>query len=171
MATPCDAWQPLLHGGEQERGLRPGTVATHQVLGMGVAARLARSRLADERQRQLALRDALWEDLRQVPGVLLNGHPTRRACHIVNVSVVGVEGESLLLALESLAVSSGSACASDTGEPSAVLRHLGRTDELAQSSIRFSIGRGTTAAQIATASAAFKAGVTHLRRLSPAVVS
>ncbi len=163
--------EPLLYGGGQERGLRPGTVATHQVVGMGIAAGLAQARLPEDRQRQLALRDALWEELRQVPGVLLNGHPGRRACHIVNVSVAGVEGESLMLALESLAVSSGSACAASASEPSAVLRHLGRSDALAQSSIRFSLGRGTTAAQIAGAASVFDGGVAHLRRLSPAAVA
>ena len=160
--------EPLLHGGAQERGLRPGTVATHQAVGMGTAARLARQQQVGERLRQIALREALWTEVRKVPGVLLNGHPTRRACHILNVSIPGVEGESLLLALEGLAVSSGSACASDSDEPSAVLRHLGRSDALAQSSIRFSIGRDTTPAQIAAAAAAFSAGVAHLRRLSPA---
>lgn len=159
--------QPLLHGGGQERGLRPGTLPTHQVAGMGMAARLARERLPHDRQQQMNLRDALAAGLQDLPGVLLNGHRTQRACHIVNVSVEGVEGESLMLALEALAASSGSACASDSPEPSAVLRHLGRSDQLAQSSVRLSIGRGTTSADIGAAVAAFRNALAHLRRLSP----
>ncbi len=162
---------PLFHGGGQERGLRPGTLATHQLLGMGLAAELARTRLGTDRCGQTSLRDALWMALARVPGVLLNGHPLRRSCHIVNVSVEGVDGESLLLALETLAVSSGAACASASGEPSPVLRRLGRSDALAQSSIRFSLGRGTTAAEIEAAAAIFAAGVAHLRRLAPPAVA
>ena len=171
VATRISRVEPLLHGGGQERGLRPGTLATHQVIGMGVAARLARERWPADKARLTGLRDQLWENLRRIPGVLLNGHATRRACHILNVSVAGVEGESLLFALRDLAVSSGSACASDSDEPSAVLRHLGRPDELAQSSIRFSLGRPRTEAEIVRAAAVFKAAVAHLRRLSPAVVA
>jgi cysteine desulfurase len=163
--------EPLLHGGSQERALRPGTVPTHQVIGMGVAARLARERLGEDGTRLTALRGQLWQQLQRLPEVLLNGHPTRRACHILNVSVAGVQGESLLFALRDLAVSSGSACASDSNEPSAVLRHLGRPDELAQSSIRFSLGRPTTPAEVDRAAAIFAAAVAHLRRLSPAAAA
>jgi len=159
--------EPLFFGGNQERAIRPGTLATHQVAGMGLAARLARQRLAGERQEISALRDLLWQELRALPGILLNGHETQRACHILNVSVEGVEGESLLLALSDLAVSSGSACAADAVEPSSVLRHLGRSDALAGSSIRFSLGRGTSRAEIAAAASAFRAAVAHLRRLAP----
>jgi cysteine desulfurase len=161
---------PLFHGGQQERGLRPGTLATHQIIGMGVAARIARQQWAADKARLTGLRDWLWGELRRIPGVLLNGHELRRACHIVNVSVAGVEGESLLYALGGLDVSSGSACASDSNEPSAVLRHLGRADHLAQSSIRFSLGRPTTQGEVAEAAVIFGAAVAHLRRLSPAAV-
>jgi cysteine desulfurase len=161
--------EPLLCGGGQERGLRPGTLPTHQVVGMGVAASLARARLPVDPPRVRVLRDRLWEQIRALPGVLLNGHPTRRACHILNVSVAGVEGESLLFALAGLAVSSGSACASDAAEPSAVLRSLGRDDQLAQSSVRFSLGRQTTADEIERAATIFRAAVADLRAISPAV--
>ena len=163
--------EPLFHGGGQERGLRPGTLATHQAIGMGVAARLARERWRADKARLTGLRERLWEELRRIPGVLLNGHATRRACHILNVSVAGVEGESLLFALRDLAVSSGSACASDNDEPSAVLRHLGRPDELAQSAIRFSLGRSTMDNEVVQAAAVFRSAVVHLRRLSPAAVA
>ncbi len=160
--------EPLLFGGGQERGLRPGTLATHQVIGMGVAARLAAARRAEECARLTVLRERLWAGIGSLPGVLLNGHRQQRACHIVNVSVAGVEGESLLWALRELAVSSGSACASDSDEPSAVLRLLGRPPGLAQASIRFSLGRPTSAADVAHAATVFTAAVTRLRRLAPA---
>ncbi|MCK6370024.1 MAG: aminotransferase class V-fold PLP-dependent enzyme [Gammaproteobacteria bacterium] len=160
--------EPLLFGGGQERGMRPGTVATHQVVGMGVAARLAGEHLTADSAGIRLLRDELWTRLGDLPGVLLNGHPTRRACHILNVSVIGVEGESLLYGLRDLAVSAGSACASGDGEPSAVLRCLGRSDELARSSVRFSLGRGNTLADVDCAADRFSAAVAHLRRLSPA---
>ena len=163
--------EPLLHGGGQERGLRPGTVPTHQVVGFGVAARLARERWPADKTRLTRLREALWTEVQRESGVLLNGHPIRRACHILNVSVTGVEGESLLYALRGLAVSSGSACTSDSDEPSAVLRHLGRPDALARSAIRFSLGRPTTQDDIVQAATIFRAAVAHLRRLSPAAVA
>lgn len=163
--------EPLFFGGGQERGLRPGTVATHQVVGMGVAARLAHERLPGERERLAALRDRLWAELGRIPGVLLNGDARRRACHILNVSITGVEGESLLFALRELAVSAGSACASDSGEPSSVLRHLGRPDELARSSLRFSLGHATTPADVACAADALVRAVARLRRLAPAGVA
>jgi cysteine desulfurase len=160
--------EPLLFGGGQERELRPGTVATHQVIGMGVAARLAARRLGEDPPRLAALRERLWTHLGRVPGVLLNGDERRRACHILNVSVRGVEGESLRYALRGLAVSSGSACASESDEPSPVLRLLGRPDELAQSSIRFSVGRQTREEEIDAAADIFHRAVMHLRRLAPA---
>jgi cysteine desulfurase len=160
--------EPLLFGGGQEQGLRPGTVPTHQVVGMGVAAMLARERLATDPSRIRALRDELWWRVAAIPGVLLNGHPSKRACHILNVSVEGVEGESLLFALADLAVSSGSACASDTDEPSAVLHSLGRPDHLAQSSVRFSMGRETMLADIERAAATLRDTVMHLRSIAPA---
>jgi cysteine desulfurase len=159
--------EPLMHGGGQERGLRPGTLATHQVAGMGVACRLARQRLPDEARHTAALRSRLWQSLSRLPGVLLNGDPVRHSGHILNVSVEGVEGESLLFGLRGLALASGSACASLTGEPSYVLRVLGRPAPLAQSSVRFSFGRPTTAAEIDEAAATFAATLGHLRRLSP----
>jgi cysteine desulfurase len=159
---------PLMHGGGQERGLRPGTVATHQVAGMGVACRLAAARMAEDAARLRALRDALWDGLREIPDVLLNGDPERRASHILNVSVAGVCGESLLFALAGeLALSAGAACSSDTGEPSPVLRSLGRSRQLAESSLRFSLGRQTTTADIALAVGAVGRAVAALRRMRP----
>lgn len=163
--------EPLLYGGGQERGLRPGTLATHQAIGTGVAARLARERRPADSIRLASLRDSLWKELRRIPGLMLNGDEERRACHILNVSVTGVEGESLLYALSELMVSSGSACASDSSEPSAVLRHLGRADDLARSSIRFSVGRPTTSGDIARAAEVFADAIAHLRRLSPAATA
>jgi cysteine desulfurase len=160
--------EPLLYGGGQQRELRPGTVATHQVIGMGVAARLALARRAEDAARMRLLRERLWTQISELPGVLLNGDPQRRACHILNCSVMGVEGESLLFALRGLALSSGAACAADSGEPSAVLRHLGRDDQLAASSIRFSVGRLTHEAEVDEAARQFMAAVTRLRALAPA---
>jgi cysteine desulfurase len=160
--------EPLLHGGGQERGLRPGTLPTHQVAGFGLAARLAAERLPGEAAAIAELREQLESGLLAVPDVLLNGHPTRRCCHIVNVSVLGVEGESLRCALRDIALSSGSACAAESGEPSPVLRSLGRADHLARSSLRFSLGRTTTPAEVAAAVAAFRAAVARLRALAPA---
>ncbi|MCC7328819.1 MAG: aminotransferase class V-fold PLP-dependent enzyme [Gammaproteobacteria bacterium] len=159
--------EPVLVGGGQERGLRPGTVATHQVIGMGVAARLAAGRRVEDCARLVPLREALWAGVSRLPGVFLNGHPQRRACHILNVSVAGIEGESLLHALRELAVSSGAACAAESAEPSAVLRLLGRSPELAQGAIRFSLGRVTTAVEVARAVEVFVTGVERLRRLAP----
>ncbi len=140
--------EPLIHGGGHERGLRSGTLATHQIVGMGEAFRLAREALPAEASRLTALRERLWRGLQGIEGVLLNGHPTRRLPNILNVSFPGVEGESLLYACESLAVSSGSACNSATQEPSYVLRAMGRDDQLAGASLRFSLGRFTTEAEV-----------------------
>lgn len=159
---------PLLHGGGQELGLRPGTVPTHQVVGMAEAFRLARERAAADGARIEALRDRLWAALGGLPGILLNGEGAPRAPHILNVSVEGVEGESLLHALKDLAVASGSACTSATGEPSYVLRALGRSAALAQASVRFSLGRTTTAGEIDFAADALAAAVARLRAFSPA---
>jgi cysteine desulfurase len=159
--------EPLFYGGGQERGLRPGTVPTHQALGMGLAFEIAGRRLEADVERLTALRDRLWEGIRDLPGVLLNGHAQRRACHILSVSVTGVEGESLHFALRDLAVSAGSACATATAEPSGVLRLLGRSDELARSTVRFSVGRPTTADEIDFAVTTFRAGVERLRALAP----
>ncbi len=162
--------EPLLVGGGQEHALRPGTVATHQVIGMGVAARLATERIGVDPGRIRALRDALWIRLQRLPGVLLNGHPQLRACHILNISVVEAEGESLLFALRRVATSRGSACASDAAEPSPVLHHLGRGDELARSSLRFSLARTNTPAEVEFVAEELHAAIRHLRRIAPAGV-
>jgi cysteine desulfurase len=158
---------PLLHGGGQERGLRPGTLATHQVVGMGAACRIAVEEGAVERARITALRERLWGGLATLPGVTLNGHPTQRAPGILSVTVDGVEGESLLYSLPGFAVASGSACATTSAEPSYVLRALGRSDRLAQSSLRLSLGRYTTAGEIEQAVQAIRAAVERLRSLAP----
>ncbi len=139
--------EPLIHGGGHERGLRSGTLATHQIVGMGTAFALAREELPAESARLVALRERLGQGL-QVLGALLNGHPSQRLPGILNLSFPGVEGESLLYACEALAVSSGSACNSASQEPSYVLRALGRDDELAGASLRFSLGRYSTEAEV-----------------------
>lgn len=162
---------PLLFGGGQERGLRPGTVATHQVAGMGEAFRLAAQRLPEEVQHVNMLRDRLWAGLQGLPGVLLNGHARQRSGHILNVSIEGVEGESLFYSLADLCVASGSACTSLSNEASYVLRALGRPAALAQSSIRFSFGRPSTAAEIDFAVDCVRQAVGHLRSFSPISVA
>jgi cysteine desulfurase len=159
---------PLLLGGGQERGLRSGTLATHQVVGLGKAAEIARAQMDKEGARLRTLRDRLWEGLSQLDGVHLNGHATERVPNILNVSIEGVEGESLLLGMPEIAVSTGSACSSATQEPSYVLRAIGRGDALAQSSLRFSLGRFTRDADIELAIAAVTREVRRLRHLSPA---
>jgi cysteine desulfurase len=159
--------EPLFHGGGQERGIRAGTVATHQVVGMGRAYEIARDQLDAECDAVTELRTRLWRGLSEIPGVLLNGDPERRVCHILSVSVTGVEGESLHFALRDLAVSAGSACATATSETSAVLRSLGRSDELARSTVRFSLGHQTTVEEIDFAIRRFGEAVEHLRRLAP----
>ena len=159
---------PLLHGGGQERSLRPGTLPTHQIVGMGAACRIAASEMSGESARVADLRGVLWRGLEAIGGISLNGHPTQRAPGILNVTVEGVEGESLLFELPELAIASGSACATTTAEPSYVLRSLGRSDRLAQSSLRLSLGRFTTAAEIDRAIAAIAAAVGRLRGLFPA---
>ena len=158
---------PLLFGGGQERGLRPGTVATHQVAGMGAAFRLAAQRLPDEARHVTALRDRLWAGLQPLAGVLLNGPARQRSGHILNVSITGVEGESLFYSLADLCVASGSACTSLANEASYVLRALGRPAALAQSSIRFSLGRQSTAAEVDFAIECVLRAVRHLRSFSP----
>ncbi len=158
---------PLHFGGGQERGLRSGTLPTHQIVGMGRACRIAALEMDAERARVAALRERLWSLLRIVPGVWLNGDESRRAPGILNVSIEGVEGESLLLALADLALSSGSACASLRGEPSYVLRALGRSEELAQSSLRISLGRYTTAEEVEVAAARIRHEVERLRAIAP----
>lgn len=139
---------PLLHGGGQERGLRPGTLATHQVVGMGEAFRLAGEDLDVEIERQRTLRDRLWDGLRVLGGVRLNGDPLRRVPGILSVCIDGVQAEALIMALREVALSSGSACASASREPSHVLRALGLSEAEVDSSLRLSLGRFTTEAEI-----------------------
>lgn len=160
--------QPILFGGGQQRRLRPGTLPTFLLAGAGAAARLAADRRADDLQHLATLRRRLWDGIRGLPGILENGNPDHQFPGILNVSADGVEGESLLLALEPLCVASGSACNSSSGEPSYVLRALGRTDRLAQAAIRFSFGRDTRLADIETARDAYIASVERLRCLAPA---
>ena len=140
--------EPLIHGGGHERGLRSGTLATHQIVGMGEAFRLAKELMLEEMLHISGLRERLWQGLKTIPGALLNGDATQRLPGILNVSFPGVEGESLLYACEVLAVSSGSACNSANQESSYVLRALGRDDQLAGSSLRFSLGRFSTEADV-----------------------
>ncbi|RMF96740.1 MAG: aminotransferase class V-fold PLP-dependent enzyme [Gammaproteobacteria bacterium] len=164
----CRRVTPLLHGGGQERGLRPGTLPTHQVAGMGRAFALAAQRLNEDPPRIAGLRDRLWRRLATIPGILLNGPEQGRVCHILNVSIPGVDGESLRLALRELAVAGGSACTAETGEPSPVLRRLGRSEPLALASLRFSIGRQNTEQEIDFAAECVHAAVERLRALAPA---
>ena len=160
---------PLQFGGGQERSWRPGTLATHQAVGMGAAFALAQAEPDAERERIRGLRDRLWQGLRDLGGVLRNGDPARTVPHVLNVSFEGVEGESLVLGVrERIAVSTGSACTSADREPSYVLRALGRDDRLAESSLRFCIGRYTSEADIETAVDAVKQAVRRLRRISGA---
>ena len=157
---------PLLYGGGQQRGIRPGTLAVHQIAGMGETLRILTDEMEAEVSRVALLRDRLWQGIGQLPGVVMNGHPAQRLCSILNVSVAGVEGESLRFALDDLAVSSGSACNSASGEPSYVLRSLGLSDQQAEASIRFSLGRYTTEAEIDQAVNSFAGAVGYLQALS-----
>jgi cysteine desulfurase len=159
--------RPLMYGGGQETGLRSGTLPTHQIVGMGMAFELAMQEMDSDVARIRALRDRLWEGIRAVGDVELNGHVDRRVAGLLNVSFHGIEGESLQFALRELAVSAGSACSSGSEEASYVLRALGRSDQLAQSSLRFSIGRFTTPEDVETAIAAVTREVTRLRALAP----
>ena len=159
--------EPLIHGGGHERGMRSGTLPTHQIVGMGAAFDLAKREMANENERIRMLRDRLWKGLSQIEAVYLNGDFDRRVPHNLNVSFNYVEGESLLMAIKDIAVSSGSACTSASLEPSYVLRALGRSDELAHSSIRFSIGRYTTEADVDFAVNLLKDKVAKLREMSP----
>ncbi len=133
-----------IHGGGHERGMRSGTLATHQIVGMGEAIALANQNMAAEGERIKVLRESLWNGLKQLDDVFLNGHETQRVPGILNVSFAGVDGESLMMGLNDIAVSSGSACTSASLEPSYVLKAIGRSDELAHAGIRFSVGRFTT---------------------------
>ncbi|MFN7206595.1 MAG: IscS subfamily cysteine desulfurase [Burkholderiales bacterium] len=156
-----------MHGGGHERGLRSGTLATHQIVGMGEAFRLAREEMETEVARITALRDRLMSGLQGIEEVYINGDVAHRVPHNINASFNYVEGESLIMALKGIAVSSGSACTSASLEPSYVLRALGRSDELAHSSIRFTIGRFTTEADIDYAVQLIHEKIQKLRELSP----
>jgi cysteine desulfurase len=156
-----------MHGGGHERGMRSGTLPTHQIVGMGEAYRLAKENMLAENARIGALRDRLLAKLGSIPEVRINGSLTQRIPHNLNISFTFVEGESLLMGIKGVAVSSGSACTSASLEPSYVLRALGLSDEVAHSSIRFSIGRFTTEADVDAAAARVQATVEKLRSLSP----
>ena len=159
--------EPLLHGGGHERGLRSGTLPTHQIVGMGEAFRIAREEGEAETVKISGLRQRLWDGVCDIEDIYLNGHPKDHVPGLLNVSFNFIEGESLMMSLKDFAVSSGSACTSATLEPSYVLRALGRSDELAHSSIRFSIGRYTTEADIDLVVQEVRAAVEKLRDLSP----
>lgn len=159
--------EPLLYGGGQERGLRAGTLPTHQIVAMGEAFRIASAEMATEQVRIRELRDRLWRSLTELGDVELNGHPARNVAGILNVSFAGITAEALLAALPEIAVSTGSACASAGGEPSHVLRAMGCGDVRARGAVRFSLGRRTTAEEIAYTAASVRAAVSRLRELSP----
>ena len=156
-----------MHGGGHERGMRSGTLPTHQIVGMGEAFRLARLDMESDNERIRGLRDRLWQGLATIDEVYLNGDFEQRVPHNLNVSFNFVEGESLIMAIKDVAVSSGSACTSASLEPSYVLRALGRSDELAHSSIRFTVGRFTTAEEVDYTIALLQRKIAKLRELSP----
>ena len=156
-----------MHGGGHERGMRSGTLPTHQIVGMGEAYRIAREEMDKDNEKAWALHHRLIDGLKDVEEVFLNGHPTQRVAQNINLSFNFVEGESLIMGIKGLAVSSGSACTSASLEPSYVLRALGRSDELAHSSLRMTIGRFTTVEDIDYAVATLQDRVAKLRELSP----
>lgn len=158
---------PQMHGGGHERGMRSGTLPTHQIVGFGEACKIAQDRMEEDSARIRYLRDKLWNGLKDIEAIHLNGHPEKQLPGILNVSINYVEGESLLMGLKDLALSSGSACTSASLEPSYVLRALGLSDELAHSSLRFSIGRFTTEKEIEQALALARGVITRLRDMSP----
>lgn len=159
--------EAMIHGGGHERGMRSGTLATHQLVGMGEAFRIAREEMEQDNQRVLGLRNRLWNQFKDIEEVYVNGTLEQHVAGLLNVSFNFVEGESLLMALKDLALSSGSACTSASLEPSYVLRALGRNDELAHSSLRFSIGRFTTEEEVDFAAEKVCDAVNKLRELSP----
>ena len=158
---------PQMHGGGHERGFRSGTLPTHQIVGMGEACRLAKEELVQEAQQIEALRNQLWDGLKNIEEIYINGHLEKRLPGILNVSINFIEGESLIMGLKDLALSSGSACTSASLEPSYVLRALGLNDEMAHSSLRFSFGRFTTEKEIEQAIRAVQNVVQKLRDMSP----
>ena len=159
--------EAMIHGGGHERGMRSGTLPTHQIVGMGEAFKLAEKEMSADNQRVSALREKFWQGLKDIEEVHLNGHEEKRAAGFLNVSFNFIEGESLIMALKDIAVSSGSACTSASLEPSYVLRALGLKDELAHSSIRFALGRFTTEQEVDYTINLVKDSVTKLRELSP----
>jgi cysteine desulfurase len=159
---------PILHGGGQERGLRPGTLNVAGIVGLGLAAEIAGRAMPAEPERLRALRDRLESGLRRrVADIVVNGHPSERLPHNLNVSVAGVEGEALLLALDGVAVSSGSACTSEKREPSHVLKAMGVSDTMAQTSLRFGLGRFNTEQEIDDVIERVAVAVARLREISP----
>ena len=159
--------EAVMHGGVHERGMRSGTLPTHQIVGMGEAAKLAKSEMHAEQEKLKALRDRLWSGIKDIEQTFVNGSFENRVPGNLNVSFNYVEGESLIMALKDLAVSSGSACTSASLEPSYVLRALGMNDELAHSSIRFGLGRFTTNEEIDYAIEQINSAISKLRALSP----
>jgi cysteine desulfurase len=159
--------EALIHGGGHERGMRSGTLPTHQIVGMGEAFRCAREEMSSGAARIAALRDRLWQGLQVIEEIYLNGDETQRVAGLLNVSFDGVDGESLIMALDGIAVSSGSACTSASLEPSYVLKAMGQSDELAQSSLRFGLGRFTTEEEVDHVIAVVKEAVTTQREFSP----
>ncbi|WP_428242188.1 IscS subfamily cysteine desulfurase [Gynuella sp.] len=157
---------PLIHGGGHERGMRSGTLAIHQIAGMGKAAQLARQEQSDELQRITSLKDLLWDGIRDLPGVSLNGHPEQRLANILNVAFDGLDGEMLLMSLKDLAISTGSACTSASLEPSYVLRAIGVDTQLAHSSLRISLGRFTDRAQVEFAIQHIRSTVERMRAVT-----
>lgn len=156
-----------MHGGGHERGMRSGTLATHQLVGMGEAFRIAKEEMHEEAARILAMRQRLWDGFKDLEEVYVSGNMEHHVAGIINISFNFVEGESLIMSLPDIALSSGSACTSASLEPSYVLRALGLNDELAHSSLRFSIGRFTTEENVETAIERVRAAVEKLRELSP----
>lgn len=155
---------PLIHGGGHERGMRSGTLATHQIVGLGEAAAIMLRERDREHERLLGLRQRLWSHLKQVPGAVLNGSEEERLPGLINVGFAGIDGETLLMALDDVAVSSGSACTSASVEPSYVLRALGVADDLAHASLRFTVGRFTTEEEVDYAAERVADVVTRLRQ-------
>ncbi|MDH3863516.1 MAG: aminotransferase class V-fold PLP-dependent enzyme [Gammaproteobacteria bacterium] len=159
--------EPLIYGGGQQGGRRPGTLAVPLIAGFGEAARIARCEMQENHEHLRSLRERLWSGIRDLDGIVRNGSDSHSFPGILNVSIEDVEGESLLLALEPLCVATGSACNSTSQEPSSVLRALGRSDLLAQSAIRFSFGRPTTSAEVDLAVARYREAVARLRDIAP----
>ena len=159
--------EALIHGGGHERGFRSGTLPTHQIVGMGEAYKLAAEEMDQDNERIAKLAKYFWKELSEIEEIFLNGSHENKVPNITNVSFAYIEGESLIMALKDVAVSSGSACTSASLEPSYVLRALGRPDELAHSSIRFSFGRFTTEEEVKTVAKIAKKAVEQLRELSP----